>query len=68
MKHIKLGGFVACNLFKFLKTVAEKTEGREYENTICALVLELLCYIDNRISGGNHVVDDDNVLSLYVST
>ena len=38
------------SLVKILETVAEKTEGCEYEDALCSLVLKLLCNVDNRVT------------------
>ena len=54
-------------LVHILKTVTEETEGSEYEYSLCALSLKLLSYVDNGITRGDHIVDDDNVLILYVT-
>ena len=59
---------VSVSLIHIFKTIAEQTEGCEYEDTLSALILELLAYVDNRISGGYHIVDNDNVLAVNVSS
>jgi len=54
--------FLVC-LIHLLKTVAEKTEGSKYEDAVCTSLLKLLCNVDNGASRGDHIVNDDNVLT-----
>ena len=50
------------------KTVAEKTEGNEYEYALSTFFLELRCDLNNRVAGGDHIVNDDNVLTFDIFT
>ena len=54
-------------LVDIIKTVAEQTEGSKGEDTVSTLLLELSCYVDNRVTGGNHIVYDNNVLARYLT-
>ena len=56
------------SLVHILKTVAEEAKGGKYENTICTLILELLSDVDYGIAGGNHIVNNNNVLISNVTT
>ena len=59
---------VLVSLIHTVKTVAEETEGGKYEDALCALIFKLLRNVDNRIAGGDHIVNDNNVLALYVTS
>ena len=59
---------VVVRLVDLLKTVAEQTEGCEYENSLCALGLELSCDVKNGFAGCDNVVNDYNVLTLNALT
>ena len=59
---------ICMSIVEILKAVAEETKGCEYKDTLCTFVLKLLCDVNNRVTGGNHVVNDDNILTLYVTT
>ena len=56
------------SLIKALKTVGEEAEGSEVEDSLCAALLDLLCNVEERVAGGDHIVNDDNVLAGKILT
>ena len=58
---------ISVSLIDSLVAVAEETEGGEYEDSLSALVLKLLSNVKNGLAGGDHIINDDNILALNVS-
>ena len=58
---------VSIRLVDSLVSVAEKTKGGEYKDSLSALILELLRNIKYGLARGNHIVYDNNVLAFNIS-
>jgi hypothetical protein len=52
------------SFIKGIETIAEKTEGTANIDVSCTHILKTLCNVNHRIAGGNHIVNNDNVLAL----
>ena len=50
---------------KFFKTIGEKTKRSADEDVVCATFLDLFCNVKHAFTGGNHIIDDDNIFSGY---
>lgn len=59
---------IFISLIHLLKAVAEETEGGEYKDAVSTSLLKLLCNVDNGTTGGDHIVNYDNVLSGKIAT
>ena len=55
---------VFIGLVEGLKAIGEQSEGTADENTLCIHFLQLSGGIQHAFSGGNHIVNNDNVLSV----
>ena len=48
-----------------IKSGREETEGGKAEYTLCMKSLQFLCNIQHAFTGCDHVIDDDNILTLH---
>ena len=51
-----------------LQTVTEQTEGDEQEDAAGSLLLQLHGYVQDGLTGRDHIVNDDNILALDALT
>ena len=56
------------SLIEALKTVGKESEGGKVEDSLCTALLDLLCNVKERVAGGDHIVNDDNVLARQILT
>ena len=55
-------------LIELLKAGCKETEGFKYEDSLCALLLDLHGNVDNGFAGSDHIVDDNNILACNIVT
>ena len=48
---------------KFFKTAGEQSERCADKDPACVALLQLACDVNHAVSGGDHIVDDDNVFA-----
>ena len=57
---------VLVSLIEALKTVGKESEGGKSINSLRAALLDLLCNVEERVTGGDHIVNDDDVLAVKI--
>ena len=61
-------GTVSISLIELLKAIGEETKGGECEDSLSASLLELRANVQHGLAGGDHIVNDDNVLVVKILT
>ena len=61
--------FIDPSLFivfiEFGKSICEKTISGAYKYTLCMTLLDLFCHIQHTLARGNHIIDDNYILSFH---
>ena len=55
-------------LIELLQPVCEQSEGCTDEDPFCLALFQLLCNLNGAFAGGDHVIDDDDILAGHVRT
>ena len=50
---------------EFLQTICEEAEGGADKDVVSAALFDLFCNVEHTLTGGDHIVDDDNIFSCY---
>ena len=59
---------VFISLVELVQSIGEQTEGSADKDLACFALFQLRSNFQNAVSGRNHIVNDDHVLSFHVST
>ena len=55
------------SLIEFFHTIGEQTKGGIQEDSFRMKGFQLSCYINHALTGGDHVINDQNIFSFYIA-
>ena len=53
---------------EFLQTIGEEAEGGADKDVVSAALFDLFCNVKHTLTGGDHIVDDNHILTFDIST